>query len=114
MFKRLQALIPKSHIQSARSLETTEPDYSDSQPLAKPPKTEIALQVQQERLRQARHSFNLSLVVLATAAIFGFAGIGLMWAGKTTESSVAATGSLLSSFCGLSLKLAKDAGDRLK
>jgi hypothetical protein len=106
MFKRLQALIPQSHPQSVRSSEQITPDTSDSQP--------IALQVQQERLRQARHSFNLSLVVLATAAIFGFAGIGLLLAGKTTESSVAAAGSLMSSFCGLSLKLAKDAGDRLK
>jgi hypothetical protein len=106
MLKRLQALIPQSHTQSVQSSEQVAPQEVDSKV--------ITIQVQQERLRQARQSFNLSLVVLATAAIFGFTGIGLLWAGKTTESSVAATGSLLSSFCGLSLKLAKDAGNRLK
>jgi hypothetical protein len=106
MIKRLQALIPQSRTHSVQSSEQVAPHEADS--------NIIMLQVQQERLRQARQSFNLSLVVLVTAAIFGCTGIGLLWAGKTTESSVAATGSLLSSFCGLSLKLAKDAGDRLK
>jgi hypothetical protein len=106
MIKRLQALIPQSRTQSVQALEQVAPHGADSKI--------ITLQVQQERLRQARQSFNLSLVVLATAAIFGFTGIGLLWAGKTTEGAAVATGSLLSSFCGLSLKLAKDAGDRLK
>jgi hypothetical protein len=112
MLNKLQALIAQT--QSGRSttittLPTTQPDSPDdsaSQP--------FAIQVQQERLRQARQSFNLSLVVMVSAAVFGFAGAGLLLSGKTTEGSVAATGSLLSSFCGLSLKLAKDAGDRLK
>lgn len=113
MLKMLQALIAQT--QSGDRLPTIPTSSMTQQDIPVDPASQsFALQVQQERLRQARHSFNLSLVVLVAAAIFGFSGVGLLFAGKTTEGSVAATGSLLSSFCGLSWKLAKDANDRLK
>lgn len=71
----------------------------------------IELSIAQERLRQARRSFNLALVVTATSAIIGFAGVALVFAGKAPEGTITATGGLAASVrC---LQLAKDANDRL-
>jgi hypothetical protein len=113
MLKRLQALIAQT--QSGDRLPTIPTSSMTQQDVPIDPASQsFVLQVQQERLRQAHQSFNLSLVVLVSTTILGFTGTGLLLAGKTTEGSVAATGSLLSSLCGLSLKLAKDAGDRIK
>jgi hypothetical protein len=77
MLKKLQALIAQT--QSGGS--TTSPTLPTAQPnlsvdSASQP---FEIQVQQERLRQARQSFNLSLVVMMSAAIFSFAGAGLVW-----------------------------------
>lgn len=71
----------------------------------------IELRIAEERLRQARRSFNLALIVTATSAVIGFAGIALVFAGKAPEGTITATGGLAASVrC---LQLAKDANDRL-
>lgn len=61
-----------------------------------------------ERIRQARHSFNLALVVTTT---FSIIGAGLLFANQVPEGGTATAGGLLSSV-GFS-KLAKEANDRL-
>lgn len=71
----------------------------------------IELRIAEERLRQARRSFNLALMVTATSAVIGFAGVVLVFAGKAPEGTITATGGLAASVrC---LQLAKDANDRL-
>lgn len=75
------------------------------------PAEELAIQIALEHLRQARHSFNLSLVIVGVGAIVSFAGAGLLLSGKTTEGAVAAAGSIVSSVC--HLQLAREANDRL-
>jgi uncharacterized protein YjbI with pentapeptide repeats/DNA-binding Xre family transcriptional regulator len=58
-----------------------------------------------------RRSFNLALVVTVTSAVIGFAGVALLFAGKTLEGSMAAMGGLgLACYC---LSLLKDINDRL-
>jgi hypothetical protein len=75
------------------------------------PAEELAIQITLEHLRQARHSFNLSLMIVGVGTIIHFAGAGLFLTGKTTEGAVAAAGSIASSIC--HLQLAKEANDRL-
>jgi hypothetical protein len=71
----------------------------------------IDLKIADERLRQARRSFNLALIVTATSAVIGFAGVALLFTGKAPEGTITATGGLAASVrC---LQLAKDANDRL-
>ena len=65
----------------------------------------------QERLRQARYSFNLALVATGVSACVGLAGAGLLLSGKLSEGVVTAAGGLASSAC--CIQLAKDANDRL-
>jgi hypothetical protein len=72
---------------------------------------ELSHRIMLEQLRQARCSFNLSLIVIAAGTVIGFTGAGLLLMGKTTEGAVVATGSLLST--GYHLRLVKDANDRL-
>jgi hypothetical protein len=67
--------------------------------------------ITQERLRQARLSFNLALIATATAAAVTLIGAGLLLAGKATEGAVTTTGGLASSVC--CAQLAKDTNDRL-
>lgn len=73
---------------------------------------ELSHHITLEQLRQARYSFNLSLVVVAISTIIGFTGAGLLIMGKTTEATVAAAGSVLST--GYHLWLVKEANDRLE
>lgn len=71
----------------------------------------VELSIAQERLRQARWSFNLALAMTAAFAVISLVGVGLLLSGKTTEGSVAAAGGFASSVrC---LQLAKDTNDRL-
>lgn len=73
--------------------------------------TQLTMKIGQERLRQARYSFNISL----TSSV-GFAAVGLLGAimllfGKVPEGTVVASSGMLSSVgC---IRLAKDANDRL-
>jgi hypothetical protein len=71
----------------------------------------VELSIAQERLRQARWSFNLALTMTAAFAVISLVGVVLLLSGKTTEGSVAAAGGFASSIrC---LQLAKDTNDRL-
>ncbi|MEQ9001413.1 MAG: hypothetical protein RID53_33555 [Coleofasciculus sp. B1-GNL1-01] len=71
----------------------------------------IELIIAQERLRQARQSFNLALMTTTTCILISFAGVGLVLLGKANEGTITATGGLAST--GYCLKLSKDANDRL-
>ncbi|NET54829.1 MAG: hypothetical protein F6K47_01055 [Symploca sp. SIO2E6] len=71
----------------------------------------IELIILQERLRQARQSFNLALVTTTSCILISFAGVGLVLLGKANEGTITATGGLAST--GYCLKLSKDANDRL-
>lgn len=71
----------------------------------------IELSITQERLRQARYSFNLSLIATTVSFFIGFVGAGLILSNKIPEGTVAAAGGLVSSVrC---IQLAQDANDRL-
>jgi hypothetical protein len=71
----------------------------------------IELSITKERLRQARYSFNLSLIATTVSFFIGFVGAGLILSNKIPEGTVAAAGGLVSSVrC---IQLAKDANDRL-
>lgn len=67
--------------------------------------------VLQERVRQAKYSFNLALIATAISACVGLVGAGLLLSGKLPEGSVTAAGGLVSSTC--CIRFAKDANDRL-
>ncbi len=65
----------------------------------------------QERLRQARLSFNLALAATATSFCIGLAGAGLLLSGKVPSGTITSAGGLvLSVKC---VKFAKQANDRL-
>lgn len=71
----------------------------------------MELSIAQERLRQARLSFNLALMATAISACISLVGAGLLLSGKVPEGTVTTTGGLASSIrC---VQLAKDANDRL-
>ena len=55
-------------------------DYSD-----------IAEEILQEWLRQARQSHNVALTVIATSAILAFAGVGLVYSNKVQEGAITTT-----------------------
>lgn len=71
----------------------------------------IEISITQERLRQARCSFNVALTATSVLACIGFIGAGLLLLGKVSEGTVTALGSAVS--CVGCLRLAKDANDRL-
>lgn len=74
-------------------------------------KPKMKLTIVQERLRQARRSFNLALIATALSACIGLVGAGLLLSGKVTEGTVTAAGGMAASVqC---VQLAKDANDRL-
>ena len=65
----------------------------------------------QERLRQARLSFNLALTATAISFSISLIGGGLLLSGQTPSGTItSAAGVVSSAGC---LKLAKDANDRL-
>ncbi len=72
----------------------------------------MELSIAQERLRQARHAFNLALGATAVSFCIGLLGAALLlFYGKVSEGAITSAGGLVSSVqC---LKLAKDANDRL-
>jgi hypothetical protein len=67
--------------------------------------------VLQERLRQARHSFNMALVSATACGLAGLVGIVLTLSGRVAEGSLMATGGL--GPIGACVQCAKDANDRL-
>jgi hypothetical protein len=69
------------------------------------------LNVRRERLRQAKWSFNIALVMSAMCGIFSLFGIGLSFSGNLPDGSTTVFEILLSSAPWL--RLAKDANDQL-
>jgi hypothetical protein len=71
----------------------------------------VEFDIAQERLRQARYSFNLALIATALSTCISLIGAGLLLTGKVTEGTVTATGGMAASVrC---TQLAKDANNRL-
>jgi hypothetical protein len=77
------------------------------------PRKQISLEdaIIQERIRQARYSFNLALIATGVSACVGLAGAGLLLSGKLSEGAITAAGGLASSAC--CIRFAKDSNDRL-
>lgn len=69
------------------------------------------LKIAQERLRQARYSFNLAVAATTVSFLVSILGGGLLLSNKASEGSIATAAGLFSSV-GF-VKLAKDANDRL-
>jgi hypothetical protein len=93
--------------------QTAQANLIQIQPATKMPNTnsEIELSIAQERLRQARYSFNLALVATALSACISLVGAGLLLSGKVPEGTVTAAGGMAASVrC---IQLAKDTNDRL-
>lgn len=83
-----------------------------SQPSSKPdPYFIVKLTIVQERLRQARYSFNLALI--ATGLSFGISliGAGLLISNQASEGTVTTACGLAASV--RSIQMAKDANNRL-
>lgn len=85
------------------------PLRTDMTNLAHPAEQQISVEtsIVQERVRQARNSFNLALTAIGVSACVCVAAAGL----KLPEGNVMAAGSLASSAC--CIRFAKDANDRL-
>jgi hypothetical protein len=69
------------------------------------------MKIGQERLRQARYSFNMSLASSAVCAGISCVGAAMLLIGRVPEGTVVASGGVLSSAS--CVRLAKDANDRL-
>jgi hypothetical protein len=75
------------------------------------PPTSIEQAIFQERLRQARYTFNTALVSSAAFAIISTTGAVMLMLGTASEGAVmASTGMVGTMEC---IRLAKDANDRL-
>lgn len=75
------------------------------------PNLSIEWSIAQERLRQARLSFNLALAATAVSFFISLIGGGLLLSGKISSGTVtSAVGLVSSAGC---LKFGKDANDRL-
>lgn len=72
---------------------------------------QIELSIATERLRQARYSFNVALVITAMSACISLVGGGLLLTGKVSEGAFTAVGGMAVSV--RSVQLAKDTNDRL-
>ncbi|MDY7008682.1 MAG: hypothetical protein SWX82_33370 [Cyanobacteriota bacterium] len=68
----------------------------------------------QERLRQAKLSFNIAIVLTVISVAIGLTGTGLLLSGKTTEGTATTAGGLASQIVSISLlKMTKDTNERL-
>ena len=67
--------------------------------------------IAEERLRQARQSFNVALAIIVISFVFSLTGAGLLLSNKVTEGTVTTGAGLLSSV--QSLKFAKDKNEQL-
>lgn len=93
-------------------VQTSLPQTTMRYTLKKPnSKSALKLNIADERLRQARHSFNLALIATALSAGISLIGSGLLLSGKVPEGTVTAAGGMAASVrC---IQLAKDTNDRL-
>ncbi|MEM9925183.1 MAG: hypothetical protein AAF915_15760 [Cyanobacteria bacterium P01_D01_bin.50] len=71
----------------------------------------IELSIAQERLRQARYSFNLAIFATAVSFFISLVGAGILLSNKIPQGTVLAAGGLVSAV--EFQKLSKDANDRL-
>lgn len=77
-------------------------------------KQELFIKLYQERLRQARRSFNLTLGLTATSVLAGLTGILLLFSGNITAGAITALGGGIYGSTVISFwKHSKDANDRL-
>lgn len=72
---------------------------------------QLGMKIGQERLRQARYSFNIALASSVTFAAISFLGAIMLLFGKVPEGTVVASSGMLSSVS--CIRLAKDTNDRL-
>lgn len=92
---------------SSNKFNTNKPFRSDDYP-------EMERDVIQERLRQAKFSFNVTIGLTIVSASIIIVGIGLLFSGKVTEGSVATAGGLTSNIVSVGLlKFTKETNDRL-
>jgi hypothetical protein len=67
-----------------------------------------------ERLRQARLSFNLALLLTTVSAAISLVGVGFLFSGKVPEGTITTAGGLTSKIVSVHLlTLTKEANDRL-
>jgi hypothetical protein len=74
-------------------------DYSD-----------IAEEILEEWLRQARQSHNVALTVIGTSAILAFAGVGLVYANKVQEGAITTAAGGVDNCCRHSVCQPKEEG----
>lgn len=68
----------------------------------------------QERLRQAKLSFNIALILTIISAIISVTGVGLLWSGKTSEGTATTAGGLASQMVSAGLlKITQESNERL-
>ena len=77
----------------------------------KQPQTSVELIIAQERLRQARYSFNMAIVATALSFSISLAGTGMLLSNKVPQGTVLTACGLVSAV--EFHKLSKDANDRL-
>ncbi|GAA6617586.1 TRADD-N-associated membrane domain-containing protein [Scytonema sp. NUACC26] len=76
-----------------------------------PGSNSVEASVAQERLRQARLSFNLALVATAVSTFISLVGAALLLTLRANEGAVTAASGMVA--CVRCVQLAKDANDRL-
>ena len=69
--------------------------------------------IYQERLRQARAIFNLTLILLKLSAIASFASILLIYSGKVSVEKVEAAQGIINGIVLLTFKVTKDFHEKL-
>ncbi len=70
--------------------------------------------IHQERLRQARVSFNLAFGLTAASGLISFVGVLLLFSGSVSAGTVTTVGAITAGTVSAScLRLAKDANERL-
>ncbi|MFB2983916.1 hypothetical protein [Microseira sp. BLCC-F43] len=87
---------------------------NSNQPFASDDYPEMERDVIQERLRQAKFSFNATLGLTIVSASISILGIGLLFSGKVPEGTVTTAGGLTSNIVSVQLlKFTKETNDRL-
>jgi len=92
---------------SNKKFHSNQPFRSDDYP-------EMKQDVTQERLRQAKLSFNATLGLTMLSASMSILGIGMLFSGKIPEGTVTTAGGLASEIVSVQLlKFTKETNDRL-
>jgi len=118
-FERTQSLHRANLSPREITRERTLPEMNDAsikEPITRKRVSELVNPntIRQERLRQARISFNLAYMLTVLGATICFVGIMLFWSGKLSEGAAVVAGGLLSTFATTySLRLNKIASEHL-